>query len=172
MDAGPAGAGAAGAEAGGVVVMNTQKASYSGWCRLEKASLREMRNAKSLRDTETGAFAKLRAAGADYYFWVERLPGESVRRYVPDTAEPELAVAAGGPELKTDAAGWPVSIRWEGMERPLFDGEAPRLYVSRFVAGGWWGATGRAGGLHLLSGRDDPSDGNSAQRRLRTGAFQ
>lgn len=129
------------AEAGGVVVMNTQKEPYSGWCRLEKASLREMRNAKSLRDAETGALAKLRAAGADYYFWVECLPGESVRRYVPDTAEPGQVAAAGGPELKTDAAGWPVSIRWEGMERPLFDGEAPRLYVSRFVTGGWWGAT-------------------------------
>ncbi|MDR0510699.1 MAG: hypothetical protein LBH06_06375 [Rikenellaceae bacterium] len=125
----------------GIIVMNTQKGRYSGWCSIEKASLRERKGSKSLLDTGSGKRMKLYPEGDNLLFWIDDLPGESLRRYVADGAGPDSVAVTNAPEIVCNGSGWPVSIKWEGMSRPLFDGEAPTVYVSRFVSGGWWGAT-------------------------------
>lgn len=48
--------------------------------------------------------------------WCEKLPPRSV------TALKTQPATAEKPELKLDAAGWPLSAKWPGMPRPLFDG--------------------------------------------------
>jgi hypothetical protein len=73
-------------------------------------------------------------------FWVENLAGDSVRRFRLSTRE-EKEEPAPRPTLqpvKTDAAGWPSSLAWQGMKKPLavaglgdfvsvgLDGFAPR----------------------------------------------
>lgn len=125
----------------GVLVLNTGDRAFSGWVGIEKASLREMRNARSLRDAETGERFNLVPEGTSFRFWCEKLPGNTLRRYIPDTEEAGTATPQEGPEIRTDVTGWPTYIRWGEMAHPLFDGETPRLYVSRFISGGWWNAS-------------------------------
>ena len=125
----------------GIYVINTQKTEYSGWCKLEKRNIREINNPKSLIDEISGKKIKLYAEGDDVYFWADRVSGESFRRYIASADEPDAETTSGKPLITVNKTGWPVDIRWAGMELPLFDGEAPALYVSRFVTGGWWGAT-------------------------------
>ncbi len=125
----------------GLLLLNTQQEPCSGWVQIEKASLRELRNARSLRDAETGERFDLLPDGKAFRFWCDSLPGHTLRRYLPESGPAENPQPDRGPEIRTDATGWPVYIRWAGMREPLFEGEAPRLYVSRFLGGGWWGAT-------------------------------
>lgn len=132
---------AANREPEGLIMMNTGERGFSGWCGVEKSSLREHSGAKSLIDTRTGERTALYADGSHYRFWVRKLEPHCMQRFMPDYEEASEIEAAAGPEIKTDASGWPVSIRWDGMEQPLFEGEAPVVYVSRFLEGGWWGAT-------------------------------
>ncbi|MGA2986746.1 MAG: hypothetical protein ABSG32_23335 [Terriglobia bacterium] len=47
-------------------------------------------------------------------FWVENLAPNSVGLLKG------AAAVQDAPELKKDSTGWPVSVRWKGMERPLF----------------------------------------------------
>lgn len=124
----------------GIYVINTQETEYSGWCKLEKRSIREVKNPKSLLDDSSGKKIKLYDDGDDVCFWVEKIAGKSFRRYIASVDEPDMENTPDTPAMVFSATGWPVSIRWPGMERPLFEGEAPVLYVSRFITGGWWGA--------------------------------
>ncbi|MDR1666980.1 MAG: hypothetical protein LBS03_04715 [Bacteroidales bacterium] len=125
----------------GIYVINTQKTEYSGWCKLEKASIRKVKNPQSLIDPSSGTKTKLYAKDNDVYFWIDRLPGETFRRYLASADDPDVEASQGKPIISVNASGWPVSIRWKATDRPLLDGEAPVLHVSRFIAGGWWGAT-------------------------------
>lgn len=125
----------------GIYVVNTQETEYSGWCNLEKKSIREVNQPKSLIDEVSGKKIKLYTDGDDVYFWVNKIAGRNFKRYIASTEEPDTEISKENPIVSVNATGWPVSIRWSEMERPLFEGEAPVLSVSRFVTGGWWGAT-------------------------------
>jgi hypothetical protein len=124
-------------QAEGIYVINTQAATFSGWCKLEKRSIR-VNNPKSLVDARTGLKIKLYAEQDDVYFWADKVEGESFIRYTVSMDEPDVAPSPESPQIETNASGWPVSIRWKSMKAPLFEGEAPVLYVSKFVKGGWW----------------------------------
>jgi hypothetical protein len=55
-------------------------------------------------------------------FWVESLAGHSVRRLRLSTTKVETDTPSrpNAPVVTSDATGWPVSIRWPGMTKPLF----------------------------------------------------
>jgi len=128
---------------GGIYLINTQKADFSGWRTVKKRIIIDVSNPKSLIDQQTGKKVKLYDQGDNFSFWADRIKGESIRHYVVSTNEAEEeAVDTAGLLIETNASGWPVSIRWKGMKRPLFEGEAPLLYVSRFISGNWWDASG------------------------------
>jgi hypothetical protein len=73
--------------------------------------------------------------------WVENLPAYTVSPLVG------LVPVQDTPEIAKDAAGWPVSVRWKGMDVPLFTqglgdflsqrpvGFAPRWILSDMAAG-------------------------------------
>jgi hypothetical protein len=125
----------------GIYVINTQKTVFSGWCKLTEKSIRGIEEPKSFLDVQTGKKIKLYAENDEFYFWADKISGESMRHYVASTDEPDAAQAVVKPHIITDVTGWPASIRWPDMKQPLFKGETPILYVSRFVTGGWWNAT-------------------------------
>jgi hypothetical protein len=128
----------------GIYAINTQKQPFSGWCKVEKRSIRT-NNPKSLVDIRTGKKTKLYAEQDDVYFWVEKAEGESFIRYTVSTDEPDINESQESPQIETNATGWPTNIRWKSMEYPLFEGEMPVVYVSRFVKGGWWDGTALPG---------------------------
>ena len=129
----------------GIYVINTQKAEFSGWCSVLRRSLRNDRNAKSLIDETTGKKIRLYTKGDEFHFWVDRLTGEKSRHYAISQDEPDEETNSAKPQIETNGSGWPISVRWENMEQPLFSGEAPLLYVSRYITGGWWDASGKYG---------------------------
>jgi len=56
------------------------------------------------------------------WFWVEKLEGRTVRRLRLSTkgVDEEMPVDDGSRKIEHDAAGWPTSLVWTGMPRPLF----------------------------------------------------
>ncbi len=82
-------------------------------------------------------------------FWVENLPGCSIARMRLDTQEvPEEKLPS--PTLKTvsvDASGWPISLAWAGMPKPLvatglgdFVSVGVKGFAPRWRAREIWGA--------------------------------
>ena len=121
---------------GGLYVINTQKADFTGWRTVKKKSIIDVNNPKSLIDEQTGKKIKLYSQDDHYSFWADQIKGESIRRYVVSTDEPDGdTLSTARPVIATDNLGWPLSIRWKSMTQPLFAGEAPLLYVSRFITG-------------------------------------
>jgi len=119
---------------GGIYVINTQKADFSGWRTMKQKSIIDISNPKSLIDQQTGKKIKLYSQGDSYSFWADKIKGESIRYYTLSTDEADGdTISTMRPVIVTNSSGWPVSIRWEGMEQPLFSGEAPLLYVSGFI---------------------------------------
>lgn len=125
----------------GVYVLNTQQTPFSGWVRTEFSALRD-RKAIGVTDPSTGETFPFVKVGGTVRFWVDSLPGRSTRRYaLADEAAPTTP-AGEGPEVRCDAEGWPVAVRWPGMERPLFEGEIGEFLAYRMTSGGWWGGDG------------------------------
>ncbi len=150
----------------GLYVANTASAPWSGWLAMPASCLRG--DFHSLRDPETGAHTPLvfapgfqphvepsgpevmsvmnrsetfpdLAPDAQVRFWVDRLPGESIRRYILSTDAVEAAPPDVLPIVETDHDGWPVSATWSGMDTPLFvagTGDFQSVSVTGF-AGRW-----------------------------------
>lgn len=126
---------------GGVYVINTQQKEYSGWCSVNKNSIRGIRNPKSLLAPSTGKRIKLYSENDAFSFWIDKLAPNSTHRFIVQETDTDPEVTSKNPQISVNAAGWPTSIQWDGMRLPLFSGEAPILYVNKFITGGWWGAT-------------------------------
>jgi hypothetical protein len=136
-----------GARGEGLYVVNPTAAPMSGWASLNVTALRD--NYKSVEDPSTGvrapiefdrglqAFVRpqaIEALSADNpssvfpnnaprrvaKIWIEALPPNSVRALRLSAAEPSTATSASAPEVKLDANGWPISVVWKGMSKPLF----------------------------------------------------
>lgn len=121
----------------GLYVFNTQKSAYSGWIDFDFISLRDG-NAAGVRNAETGEEYAIVKTGTDGRFWVDNLQPESVTKYIiVDTLKNTSAVSYT-PEMEFNASGWPVSVRWKGMEYPLYEGEIGSLISCSMVSGGWW----------------------------------
>ncbi len=133
----------------GLYVANSTGLPWSGWVRMVTTALRD--DYRSVEDPESGAAQKIvfepglrpftppadpgeltrentaatfpdNAPRQIARFWVESLPGNSVRRLRLSTRE---AVEAKPPQpalqpVPTDLTGWPSSATWRGMKKPLF----------------------------------------------------
>ena len=129
-------------------VANSSPLAWSGWVRMPRFALRD--EFQLLEDPETGAKAKLyfengyrpftpprnpsevsrentsatfgdNCRGRTVKFWVERLPGQSIRKLrlsTKDAAEDSPPPAP--PTVTMDQHGWPTAITWPGMTKPLF----------------------------------------------------
>jgi hypothetical protein len=131
----------------GLYVGNTARLPYSGWVRMPATALRDryqsVENPSSGRATpiefepgprpftrpenpghvsieNTAVTFPDRCAGQTARFWVERLDGGTIRplRMSTKTATAEKPTPA--PAIQADKDGWPTSITWKGMRRPLF----------------------------------------------------
>ncbi len=137
-----------GSEPEGLYLANTSKASFTGWIDLPVTSFRGAW--QSVEDPRTGARMKLyfengmrpytkpdgpeqisrenlaatfpdNVPGQMARFWVEKLASESIRHFRLSTGSaPDEISRARPPEMRANQAGWPVSIRWAGMRKPLF----------------------------------------------------
>ena len=121
----------------GLHVINTQKANFSGWCTVKTKSIIDVSSPKSLIDQQTGKKIKLYLQGDKFFFWVDKMKGESIRHYVVSTDEPDEdnTISTTQPVIVTNKTGWPISIQWGSMKQPMFSGEIPLLYVSRIITG-------------------------------------
>lgn len=131
----------------GLYVVNPTSAPVSGWASFNVTALRNAY--KSVEDPYTGerapiefdrglqAFVRpktpdeLSSENPSSVFpnnaprrvakvWVEALPPHSVRALRLSTAEAAAAPRARRPDVKLDPNGWPLSVVWTGMNRPLF----------------------------------------------------
>ncbi len=150
----------------GLYVANTARLPWSGWVAMPSSCLRG--DFHSLADpagdhslslySEPGYRPHSRPAGPQELtpennsetfpdnapdqvarFWVERLDGQSIRRYVLEEKSVEETPPAPSVEMALDDRGWPLSARWPGMERPLFEaGTGDFLSVAVLGFGGRW----------------------------------
>ncbi len=141
-------------EGEGLFVANTAELPFSGWVAMPTSCLRgeyrsvmdpqsgvatplEFRhgyrpfvrpqNADELTPQNTAATFPDNCPGQLVRFWIEELPGESIRRLklspeeVAAEGSPEPNVAAGSrPSVTFDEHGWPTGVTWPGMKQPLF----------------------------------------------------
>ena len=136
-----------GARGVGLYAVNPTAAPMSGWVSFNVTALRD--NYRSIEDPSTGARAPIEFDRGLQAFvrpqvpedlspenpssvfpnhaprrvakiWIEALPPNSVRALRLSVAESPTAQRPAAPEVKLDANGWPVSVVWEGMTKPLF----------------------------------------------------
>ncbi len=144
----------------GFYIANTTDAPYTGWVTVLATCLRG--DFKSLTDAESGrrvplgfepGFGQFRRPGnlsdvtrenegrtvGDNFanalarFWIEDLPPQTVRRFLPSeelVAENESKRAAK-PQVAIDENSWPTSAAWPGMERPLFDAAPGNFFAMK-----------------------------------------
>lgn len=151
-------------EGEGFFLANPSPGPFSGWVELIATCLRQP--SRSIEDPATGERWALefgpgiqpwgrprtpadlssedvsatfpdRAPNQVARFWVENLGAQSVRR-LRLRSEPAVAAATSAPmpAVQTDDRGWPVAVRWPGMEQPLFAaglGEVSAIQVKAFA---------------------------------------
>jgi hypothetical protein len=134
-------------EGEGLFVANPARLPWSGWVRMPATALRE--DYRSVEDAATGQRVLLEfepglrpftppASPAELTrentaatfpdnaprqvarFWVENLPGRSIRhmRLSRDEAA-SLAQSGANPLIQADSHGWPSSLTWPTMSKPL-----------------------------------------------------
>lgn len=121
----------------GLYVFNTQDAPYSGWIDFDFISLRN-RNARGVRNVTTGKEYEIVRTGTSGRFWADCLSPGSMTGYVLVDTLGNTDSAGYTPEMELNGAGWPVSVKWDGMDYPLYEGEIGALRSCSMVSGGWW----------------------------------
>ena len=136
------------AEGEGLFLANTAPLAWSGWVRMPANALRE--EYRSLDDRQSGVkrkihfdngvryawpqnlgeFSRENTAGvyADNVprqvarFWVEGLPGQTIRKLRLSTqdATDDTSPPGAAPTVTVDTRGWPTAVAWPGMTNPLF----------------------------------------------------
>ena len=136
-------------EGEGFYLANPTAAPYSGWVRLIATCLRDRYQSvedpqtgrrmklhfepglqpwgrpgkpEDLSPEDVSATFPDRAPNQVVAFWVESLAGHTVRRLQLSRTgvEKEDPPAAALPQIKPGVSGWPESVSWTGMSRPLF----------------------------------------------------
>ncbi len=110
------------------------------------------RNSEELSPENTAATFPDRAERQVAKFWIEGLEGHTIRRLRLSTKDagddrPPPTRAKPGPAIQVDAAGWPTSVTWPGMPKPLllpglgdFSSVTVRGFAPRWVAREIWTA--------------------------------
>ncbi|MCC6697120.1 MAG: hypothetical protein IT365_15945 [Candidatus Hydrogenedentes bacterium] len=140
----------------GFYVANTAPAPWSGWVTMKATALRD--KVEVLVDPQTGALMpmEIRAGYAQFTapenesqltfeadhatvadnvpgqarrFWMESIKPVSTVRLIPTDKKANPAPTDQAPAIEVDAHGWPTSVQWPGMSKPLFT-ESPGDFVS------------------------------------------
>ena len=150
----------------GLYVANPAKLPWSGWITMPASALRG--DFHSLDDPANGITIPLafehgyssfgRPAGPEELtlensaqtfpdraskqvvrFWVNDLPGETIRRFRLREESAQTSKPVGGPRVTVDEHNWPISALWPGMERSLFRaGTGDLLSVTIDAFSGRW----------------------------------
>lgn len=135
------------AEAEGLYVANSTPLPWSGWVRMPMTALRD--NYRSLEDPQSGGKAKMyfenglqpfatpqnpneltRENTAATFpdncqrkvtkFWVEGLPGQSIRKMLLSTKDAADDPSSPLPTVAVNEQGWPTAVTWPSMTKSLF----------------------------------------------------
>jgi hypothetical protein len=174
----------------GLYVANSAKAPFGGWVRMIATCLRDRyqsvedpqsgarwklyfepgiqpwgrpQKPEDLSREDLSATFPDNAPNQTVKFWVENLDGNAIRRlrFSTKAVESDSVPKQAGPEIKTDALGWPTSIVWPGMRKPLFlegFGQLAAVKVKGFAP------------RHVLA--DIRGRGGEARERLRQEALE
>ncbi len=104
----------------GLYIVNTGREAFSGWASFPLDALRE--DYRSAEEPGGGRSAALRKdpRSGRVKLWVQDAPPRAMLRLQLSPREFREASAKERPAIETDASGWPVSVAWPGMRRPLF----------------------------------------------------
>ena len=134
-------------EAEGLYAANSSPMTWSGWVRMPSSALRA--DFRSVEDSGSGGKGKLyfenglqpfsmpqnqndltRENQAATYpdnaprqvakFWMEALPRQSIRKMQLSTKDVADDVALPMPAVTVNEQGWPTTVTWPGMAKPLF----------------------------------------------------
>jgi hypothetical protein len=105
----------------GLYVINSGKAPYTGWIYLDPVSFRRQKFL-SVEDAGSGNVQNLYFDRNSARFWVEEMPQESYTRFLLKEYPVNEVAPVSLPDIDTDRWGWPVEVKWEGMEKPIFTG--------------------------------------------------
>jgi hypothetical protein len=116
----------------GLYVINTGKEAYSGWISLDITGFRKV-DYTFVENTETLEQTELKKS-ANAKFWAENLQPGKIYRYMLKTGEfNNKAISSIRPVIETDQNNWPVSVKWPGMDDPLFSGDLANLHSLQMI---------------------------------------
>ncbi|HBB92606.1 MAG: hypothetical protein A2X22_09560 [Bacteroidetes bacterium GWF2_49_14] len=118
----------------GLYVVNAGEHAYTGWIELDRISFREV-NYQSVRDPVSGEKKKLYSTNRIAKFWVDKFKANSVGCFLLSEDSVSEVSSRTEPEITVDASGWPSSVRWKGMQQPLFSGEIGKFLSQESVVG-------------------------------------
>jgi hypothetical protein len=103
----------------GVYVANTSESEYSGWIDLDPVALRGMKYL-SLVNTDNTKKIPLVFNQGKCRFWVDKMPKLHDDKWLFSLDSVLSKNILTKPTIETDENGWPISIKWDGMEKSLF----------------------------------------------------
>ena len=103
----------------GVYVVNPWKKPYTGWVFLNRIGFRKQ-HVTGVMDSQTGDISKLYFDERGPGFWIDNLKEESFNHFllVKDSVIEKFSLET--PEVQINKMGWPLSVKWDGMENSLF----------------------------------------------------
>ncbi len=121
-------------QAEGLYIVNAGNADYTGWVTLDKHSFRNM-DYKSVKNKKTGKSHKLFIVDNEAKFFVNEFEANSYQQF--SLAEDSLVdeINLSEPKIITDELGWPLSVIWEGMEKPIFQGDIGKFFSLESTVG-------------------------------------
>ena len=103
----------------GVYVANTSETEYSGWIDIDPVALRGVKYL-SMYNPENNKKVSLLFSKKKRRFWVENMPALHHDRWLLSQDSVGSTRVLSIP-IETNDQGWPVSIQWKGMDKPLFE---------------------------------------------------
>jgi hypothetical protein len=106
----------------GLYVTNAMRSSFTGWVSFSATALRDEYTA--VEDPKTGKSWQLfKPKGSpSVKFWAQDLAPVSTAALRLSKSAVKDSGDGGKPAVETDAGGWPMSVVWQGMKKPLFTG--------------------------------------------------
>ena len=105
----------------GLYIINSGEMPYTGWIYLDPVSFRRQ-NFLSVEDPVSGNKQNLYFDSSGARFWVEAMPQESFTRFLLRKDPVTEVISSALPLIIKDSKDWPVEVKWEGMEKPIFTG--------------------------------------------------
>lgn len=103
----------------GVYVVNNSASEYSGWIDIDPVALRGVKYL-SLVNPENQMKVTLYYENGKCRFWVENMLKQRYERWLLKQDAVSSQTNFSKPTIKADENGWPISVQWSDMVKPLF----------------------------------------------------